>query len=335
MSKPEGMAGQSLEQILASIRRSLTEESPAALGLVEHELPFPEDRKAEPQAQPAPADGTASGNPLTDALTNRLAVALETPANGAPVEDDEFKSLLAVDPKDAPSPQAGVARPVPESPAPERDPLWFFGRKAAAKASPAPTSPASPLAAKPEPGEPQADIQLTRPQAVRATFPPLFSAKSEPVPTQPAEPAVSAEPAPAKPQGPKDKLASLSGGPQPQEPAPAVSSAPSVKDAAPQPDGVAAEPLRAARGVSPAPASPAPQANGAAAAAAPAAPAESEAAGKPAAAARNGPLEDMIAQVLEPVLQRLLDKNLTPLVERVVREEVARALQAERGAKST
>ncbi len=45
------------------------------------------------------------------------------------------------------------------------------------------------------------------------------------------------------------------------------------------------------------------------------------------AAASDRPLEEMIASVLEPVLQRLLEKNLTPLVEAIVRQEVEKAFK--------
>ena len=41
-------------------------------------------------------------------------------------------------------------------------------------------------------------------------------------------------------------------------------------------------------------------------------------------------LEDMIAAVLEPVLHRLIEKNLEPVVQDLVRREVAKALKAAR-----
>lgn len=46
-----------------------------------------------------------------------------------------------------------------------------------------------------------------------------------------------------------------------------------------------------------------------------------------AAASPNRPLEEMIAAVLEPVLQKLLERNLTPMLEEMVRREVEKALK--------
>jgi len=46
------------------------------------------------------------------------------------------------------------------------------------------------------------------------------------------------------------------------------------------------------------------------------------------AVARNPALEQMIAQLLEPVLMRWLDANLPRMIDGIVRAEVARALNA-------
>jgi len=54
---------------------------------------------------------------------------------------------------------------------------------------------------------------------------------------------------------------------------------------------------------------------------------------KPAAAAPPAPartLEQVIGELLEPVIRQWLETNLPRMVEKVVRDEVARALAAER-----
>ena len=49
-------------------------------------------------------------------------------------------------------------------------------------------------------------------------------------------------------------------------------------------------------------------------------------------AAQARTLEQVVGELLEPVIRQWLETNLPRLVEKVVREEVARAIAAERGA---
>jgi cell pole-organizing protein PopZ len=140
MSKPDP-TGESLESILASIRRSLSEQSTDVL--------------AEEPA-PAPADapkGVISG------LTRRLAESAEEvpPADDAePVESGPALEPLSLPDRDPP-PSAPPPTPVAPAPAaaqPQKDALWFLGGR-----DRPPTAPES---------GPPAPAEATRPAAVHA-----------------------------------------------------------------------------------------------------------------------------------------------------------------------
>ena len=128
MSKPDP-AGGSLENILASIRRSLAEQSTDALG---------EDQAA------APADGQPDAEPALarqDGLAQRLATADAIEADQAHLREDDLSDLLddhgdqPLDPVPA-SPASAPDVPLPASPQPaDKDPLWFLSRRPEAEAS--------------------------------------------------------------------------------------------------------------------------------------------------------------------------------------------------------
>jgi hypothetical protein len=311
MSKPDAPGGPSLDEVFASIRKGLAQKGSDRK--IEPQLPFPPDRRAadaRPLPDPAPAAETLSG---------KLALALD--ADDAPAPDEDFASLLAAEPAaSAPEPARPGAQ-VPGEGGQGKDPLWFFGRGAAEGGK---------EAAKSTP-----EIQLTRPETLRASFPPLFgggngaapaaAAEARPLPNagqdvparpqaaepRPAAPAPTLEPAPPPGNGTAGEAAAA-------VPAP---SAPPAEAAAP---AVAAKSAPAAAASGPVPA---PAVDG------PAMPAKAPADGNgDGAVPPTRGLEHMIAQVLEPVLVRLLDAALPQRIEKIVREEVARALAAERSA---
>ena len=119
MSKPDP-AGGSLESILASIRKSLTEQSTDALS----------------ETAAAPADQDKDARPPRKGLTQRLAGATAAASSGDPVPAvDDLSDLLEGPPDQAvPAPESApvsdAARPV-ASPAAagEQDPLWFLTRR--------------------------------------------------------------------------------------------------------------------------------------------------------------------------------------------------------------
>lgn len=389
MSKPEAKGTQNLEEILASIRKSLTEESTDGLADLRPGAPATVSSLATRPAQAQPAapakaapQAPAAETPRSDGLTSRLAGAL----NGADTaSDDDLSDFFAHVPKRSSSPPAGDAPKASE----DKDPLWFLGRPEGEPIKADGGSARTGMGDRQQP--PAGPIELSRPETLRSSFPPLFgggrdaavgprlpndgpadgamaAAAAAPattpapvtapvtVPVTTPEPATKIEPAakaePAVKADAADKVQPLPPAPAlekaappaaPAAPSPAKASATpvAVPDKAAKPDvappqptagkPAAPQPAKApAAPVAKAPAAPA-TAAGVSPAAAPAKPAAAPAKADPAATAQSRVLEDMIAQLLEPVLVRWLDTNLPRLIEKTVREEVARALKADRG----
>jgi uncharacterized protein len=175
MSKPDS-AGGSLEAILASIRKSLAEQSGEAAA----EQPRPSS-EPEGDAKPARRHG------LTERLAGAASSAPEPPHNSDDLSDlleSSGDSQLSAAPSKASPTQAA-------SPASE-DPLWFLSRRE----EPKPAGGPSLLGldrdtdASPPPTEPS----LTRPEVLRASMPPFFGSSESTVTPPPAE-------APAAPSG--------------------------------------------------------------------------------------------------------------------------------------
>ncbi|MGE0852153.1 MAG: DUF2497 domain-containing protein [Hyphomicrobiaceae bacterium] len=341
MSKPDATSAKSLEEIIASIRRTLAGEGGSS------------DRnghaKADPVLPELPPLGPATG--LDALLSDRLAGALNG-GNGAVADDDDLADILAHDPDKA----RLAAKPLDA--AGEPGGRWFAGhvladpsREVSREKAPAP----EPVQAQKASAEPAADqIELSRPEVLRASLPPLFGdemeATGKPEPEGGADgdakrPAFAApqaegvaipETAPEKPaEAPAATLPAFasallslsslpaSGGPALAEPAPVVPPPilPAAPATPPPPPPFIAAATRATDAASPdAVAKPTPGDLNSAAHAAPA----------------GGPgtrtLEQVIAELLEPVIRHWLDNNLPRMVEKVVREEVARSLAAERAA---
>jgi cell pole-organizing protein PopZ len=322
MGKPETKPAQSLEEILASIRKALAEEE--VQGAADR-LDLPE-RAPAAEARPAPAKG--------DALPGQLTVALNGSGAREPAVDDDLAELLAPLPAKEPirepvkepakEPSAPAASASPSAPATseKKDPLWFLARQPGAKSEPVlEEKPEEPPEEEEAPAAPSDEVALTRLETLRAALPPLFGS-GEGAATK-TEPAALAQPAALKPvelpdfprlQKPKEEVRE-SKAPPPEkapvalevQPEPVVQPAPAP--APPPPAAVAPPPA-------PAPEPPAVEA------AAPVSP-EPRRTAMPSAQSRV--LEDMIGQLIEPVIRNWLDTNLASLVEKVVREEVARA----------
>jgi cell pole-organizing protein PopZ len=286
MSKLEtGGAAQSLEEILASIRKSLDDESTGGLS-----------KMSKPSAALA-TEARAPAAPAADGLSSRLAGAL----GGAGTSVDRaLADFFAHRPqKDQPAAEA-PATPSTKS-VETKDPIWFLTRPAAAgdaatgKGEAAP-SPASDIAS---PSAPDQEVQLSRPETLRPSLPPLFAPDR---PVSPGAAPAAAQPA-VKATGPRtEKAAEQAAPPKGDRPSPPLASA----------TGSASQP--------------APATQSTAAPSATKGPAPSAAQGPPASTAQGPPLEEMIAQLLEPVLVRWLDTNLPRMIESVVRAEVDRAL---------
>jgi cell pole-organizing protein PopZ len=223
------------------------------------------------------------------------------------------------------------------------DPLWFLRQPGGTAAQDG--TPTQATQTPPEAGvrSLDAEIKLSRPQDLRATLPPLFGAEDQapalarmPAPeTQPNPPPT---PAPGKTAGATlDNIHTAKT--QPLMPAPDM--ADDSRDDAGTPEPEAAAPAVAAsaeRSAEPSRTVEAklddsfqPQAQ-AASMAMPATPAEPAGVKptSPGAGLQARGLEQVIGELLEPVIRQWLEANLPRLVEDVVRKEVARAIAVER-----
>jgi uncharacterized protein len=329
MSKPDASGAKSLEEILASIRKSLAGDASEAGG-----------KRPAPPATPEP--DTLAGD---RALSQRLAGALGQ-SNGA-AQDDDFTDLLAPD-------SDRRAEPPPAPPADARsegrDPLWFLKRPAEQEGPSQPhdtTARAAPPPEAPGPRPPDsAEIKLSRPEVLRASLPPLFGSSEEPAPVsrahEPAKPVdfIPAAPPRFAPVGPGETtkqvpdiftaktqpVATPAAGTPDAEGTDKATPATARTETARTPDA----PMATAE-----PAPVAARSNGLHA------PARSETVATspepvpamPEPAAINArTLEGAIGELLEPVIRQWLQANLPRLVEEMVRKEVARVLATDRGA---
>jgi cell pole-organizing protein PopZ len=286
MSKPDATGG-SLESILASIRKSLAEQSTDALS---------ED--AAPAPKPEDEHGDAKAAPRREGLTQRL-------ADAAPQVGDDLADLVAEQsgkaagaaalPAAAPSPDpmpvAAPAQPPPAAAASARnegDPLWFL--------TPGPETNAA-KAAQPASG---AEEPALRPEVLRASLPPFFGSSAE------AE-KVEVVAAPVLPVSPPLPIVS--------PPAPARGGA----EAEPVAEVRRAAP--AAAPSSPAPPAAAPLRNGRANAAfeSPAEPKDAPAGASP----HIHGLEAVVVDMLKPMLRQWLDENMPRLVASALADEAA------------
>lgn len=336
MSKPD-LPGNSLEEILASIRKTMIDDRPED-GLSKLDLP------AVAQDEGAAGVNGHSVNGA-DTLPDRLADALNGDGNrhaGAALTD-----LLG---SEAPGHS--------ESPRPEDgndDVPWFLSRgpqSAETETQPAAAKPAEasievepPLPAAPE------EIALTRPETVRRSFPPLFGAgealpsRQADIPSRPSDllltPKAAREPVgePAKPAAPVEAKA------RPAEPVAPVVEKPVVM---PEPPVmVAAVPL--AREIPAAePSVPSRAEPVSAVWSEPPLPEQlmpepplreplrpesrrAEAVVEQPANPQSQALQEMIGRLLEPVIQQWLETNLPGMVEAAIRAEMERQFKRPRG----
>jgi cell pole-organizing protein PopZ len=318
MSKPEATS-QSLEEILASIRKSLTDESTAGAP----------ETSAVP---PATNAGGSAQSPTLEGFSNRLAGALN--GAGPPLDDALADFFTHVPGREAPASPGNPPKPV-NGATEAKDPFWFLTR-GAGKGQDKQAAGAKDAVVGRGPDAPKAgagEIKLSRPETLRPSLPPLFDADRHPAPPARAPshgamngaavPVAPAKPEPAVPLPAAKPASSSVGGREAEKPldaaklAPPAGSMPAV-DAAPAAAWDFARPSQAA---------PAPRPATPSGAATPAGEPAPGAAAKPApaAAVQNQVLEEMIAQLLEPVLVRWLDDNLPRMIEKIVRAEIQRA----------
>ena len=316
MAKSDATGALSLEEILAQIKRSVAgEASPARTG-------------------GAPSAGAeASSRPVDGGLSARLAGVLKDAGSATPPDDDA--ELQAAD-----ATREGPAATTEGRQA--ADPLWFLRQPAGtAPQDGAPAQAPEAEAAAVQDGE----IRLSRPQDLRPSLPPLFGAEeqppvarmsvaeSEPSPAQSAAPGIT--PAPAQDNIHTAKTQPLMPAPDVAGESPDGGGAPQLGPAAAMQAVAQAAAALAETSTEPPTveaklgAQPQPQA---ASMAMPTPPAEP--AGVKSTSAGAGPqartLEQVIGELLEPVIRQWLEANLPRLVEELVRKEVARAIAVER-----
>jgi hypothetical protein len=151
MNRPESARAQSLEEILASIRKSLSDESTDGLSAPRVAPAATLAPAAKGEARPAPA-AEAQSDGTSDGLSSRLAGAL----NGSDTSlEDELADFFAHVPKRT-TPAGDAARPA-NAGNEAKDPFWFLTRGAAASESKSAQVPAAPASA--GDGIPQAPAQ--------------------------------------------------------------------------------------------------------------------------------------------------------------------------------
>jgi cell pole-organizing protein PopZ len=310
MSKPDP-AGGSLENILASIRKSLSEQSTDALS----------------EISAAPADQDKDARLPRKGLTQRLAgaTAEATPHDGQRAGDD--LSDLLEEPS-VPAPPAPEAAPAPDVTRPvaapaaagEQDPLWFLTRRD----GPAPEAQASPLGAAAQPQNagatpPSTEPKLTRPEVLRASMPPFFgssaeAAKSTSSPVEsPAPPAIA--PQLARPEVPATDARNAQATADEAIVREVALLAAAAEAAAARPPQTAPQPVLNGKD----PAGPGPSADAAPAADTP----------------HTRALEVMVLDLLKPMLRQWLDENMPRMVAEALSEDVQRTRAAKGDAKKT
>jgi cell pole-organizing protein PopZ len=353
MSKPEPTGGKSLEEILASIRKSLADEPPGR----QPELPVAPAKAALPHPKPAqPVRAAEASKPNSgESLAGKLAAGLNGAARTPPATDDDIGELLAT------APTKPVLAPVVDAPKPPearndaKDPLWFLSRLSATATDAARARNAAEAPA----GSPE-EVKLSRPETLRPSLPPLFGAGSEPIP--PAAPredipnvSLTAKTEPrdiprqASAEAATAKASREPGATMPASIPPAatvspplspqgspIADNPAVKDVSTPSDAAFdATPTLAPTPPQPvteiAPIVPAAQAETETPELAPTTEAAPASSAEP-VSAPPAAFEQVVGQLLEPVIRQWLHSNLPRLIEKAVREEVVRALAAERDA---
>ena len=382
MSKPEATSAKSLEEIIASIRKSLSGDGSGSKGASSRA------ERVEPELAP-PAEAAAPSDGL---LTDRLAGALNGAANGVPLDDD-LSDILAQETKRSAPAKPTAAKSI-DGEGERRDPPWFRSSGSTPENGPldatgrSPTGDAAPVPPSSEP------VTLSRPEVLRASLPPLFGeaaehalptrtsaevprpadsgllrARTQPLPSPPrdadeaSKPAVGSmftartHPSVPPPQAAGAMGKSETGGEartgifaslRPFETAmAAANTTPGVSQAA-SIDTILRAPVAAkpALGLE-TPVAPVAEAKPAIAPPADAELGDSVLAGevnadamaKTAPAALNAAaapaartLDQVVGELLEPVIRHWLENNLPRMVEQVVREEVTRAIAADRAA---
>ncbi len=314
MSKPDP-AGGSLENILASIRKSLSEQSTDALSETAA-APADQEKDARPVRKPGLTQrlaGASAGASLTDGEKgDDLSDLLEEGQGASGKTAPEPASVSTAEAAGAVSPAAGSD---------EKDPLWFLTRRDET----VPEGELPLLGAAPEPkaaeksvANPAAETKLTRPEELRASMPPFFGSSTE-----------AAKPAPVA----VDPAAQASGSQvtRPQGPALRAPAGPAGADT-----GMALEVslvAAAAEAAATRPPQPAPQPalNGRATAVAQPPPGPALAGDTPLTRA----LESVVLDLLRPMLRQWLDENMPRLVAEALSEEVQRTRAAKGDAKKT
>ena len=366
MSKPESTGAKSLEEILASIRKSLADETPPEPRTPSLKAPQPQLKPLTPDiggpAQPASAPAKGGG---------MLSAKLANGAGRGPSLDPDLSELLAGEPKKSASPflaepgkPAGANAPADDDKG--KDPLWFLSRLSAAAAGPAGEGSAARArdAAK-APTPPAEEIKLSRPETLRASLPPLFDTTAEPAATvaksdktdksgkaeaasgltartepRVLTPLLDPTPAPGSTHGPaKEAPEPIKGFGRTEPSAPnffgsapaAIRDEPAAFKPSPGPMPAADKPTLAGLTPSAPPVEAKPPSDPLSELRPGAPPARAPAATGDALPTRA--LEQMVAELLEPVIRQWLNNNLPRLIEKAVREEVARVVAAEREVK--
>jgi len=321
--------GESLESILASIRRSLAEQStdvladdsaPPPVSLEPPEADAPDD-EAPPRFLSNGNGGMDAPRPLEVPIRHEPTfAALEDPPPPAPLS----AALLRLEDDAPPPPPAAVTAP-PQPQEGSQDPLWFLTRPGAKDSVPAPM----PSAASAQPaGVVQSLAAAPKPalnEIVRGPLPPFFGSSPEaanvevaPAPPMPTPP-MPTPPMPTPPMPTSSTPMPLAAGAVIPPPPAAIlrpsEGAPPRGGAQDSPPRLSAEPVGAA--------GPARAAGGAMREGAPGAKAHSVPA-QPAAATGATQLQGldaMVADLLRPMLRRWLDENMPRLVSAALKAE--------------
>jgi cell pole-organizing protein PopZ len=318
MTKSDTTGAQSLEEILAQIKKSVAGE--------------------------AGAGGEASGRPVDGGLSARLAGVLKDRGTATAPADDGTEAAGGANPQGPAA--AGPAKPA-QAARQAADPLWFLRQAAGTGSQDDAPTPGAQTAAETAAASMDREIRLSRPQDLRASLPPLFGAEDQPLPlarmpapeTQQSPPQTAPDKMPPPDNSHTAKTQPLILAPEPERESPDGTGTAEPK---PAPEVQAAAPAAAAPAEPSREASPSVEAKlddslqlqaQVAAMTMPPTPLAEPANVKstsPGAGPQARTLEQVIGELLEPVIRQWLEDNLPRLVEEVVRKEVARAIAAER-----
>jgi uncharacterized protein len=315
MSKSDASGAQSLEEILAQIKKSVAGEPGTA------------------RAGAAQGAGEETGARAADGgLSQRLAGVLQEAGTSTPTDGDGAE-LLATEAADKGAP-TDPGKPV-DARSQRADPLWFLRQPSGAAPDNSASAQTEPTL--PGPARVEEEIKLSRPQDLRSSLPPLFGTDNEqlpvarlPVADVPIAPLIP-PPQVAAPEATAKLVPDniLTAKTQPVLPAAEAGATADQAELDAQPMSGAATII--ARPVSATPPSTevdlGAQPQGVATAPPDADQEHHAAASAPAAADTQArTLEQVIGELLEPVIRQWLEANLPRLVEEVVRKEVVRAI---------